>query len=239
MKQIEVELQDVFGEDRTIANAAWTSSTDKLRYEQRSTEDVERVINMLADSGHASCFEAVVLRYWIKVPIAIDRQLMTHRWMSSNGLSGRYRQVPSEFLEVPDDIWKVVGKLMAVMDPETNDFISARQFYEGYSLACEQANAWYEDLILLAKASKESDLITNDEYKRIREFSRGVLPQHNMTERVLTINLRSLCNFFRLRLDKAAQPEIQDVARQMYQELQDSKRVPAAIAALERNKFQI
>lgn len=71
--QIIVELQDWMGSDAAIADAAWTSSTEYAKKQKKTPEDVERIVHMLADSKHSVPFESVVLRFWIKHPIAIDR----------------------------------------------------------------------------------------------------------------------------------------------------------------------
>ena len=77
--QIKVELQEVMGSDKAIANAAWTSSFDYEKKKARNEEDIKRVVNLLADEKHSVPFESVVFRFWMRLPIAIDRQLMTHR----------------------------------------------------------------------------------------------------------------------------------------------------------------
>jgi len=111
MDQIKVELQDFMGGDRAIAEAAWTSSKDNQNRTNRPEEDVARVVNMLADYKHSVPFESVIFRFWIRMPIAVDRQFMTHRIGSHSGMSGRYRTMPSEFLDVPKDVYNILSKV--------------------------------------------------------------------------------------------------------------------------------
>ena len=75
--EIKVELQGVFGDDRWIAEAAWTSSLKQENKALRTDEDVKRVINLLANEKHSVPFESVVFRFWIRMPISTDRQLFT------------------------------------------------------------------------------------------------------------------------------------------------------------------
>src|SRR3989344_4858009 len=110
-KQIKVELQEYMGSDRTIAEAAWTSSYSLGTKAKKSEIQVTELVKRLANEGHATPFETVVFRFWIKLPIQSDRQLMTHRIMSSNSLSGRYRTMPNEFLEIPEDIKLIFNKI--------------------------------------------------------------------------------------------------------------------------------
>lgn len=228
MSQIKVELQEFMGSDRAIAEAAWTSSLSLEAKERRSDADVERIVNILADSGHSTPFESVVLRFWIKMPISTDRQHMTHRIASHNGMSGRYRTMPDEWLDPPDDIMRFTGQ---------NYSLSC--FIDEYERLCQAANEWYRKTLAQLKEDETRGWITNADYKRLREFFRGVLPQNNMTERTTIFNLRSFANYQRLRNDSHAQPEIQEVARQMLKAVEDSKVAPLALAALKRNGWRI
>lgn len=229
--QIKVELQSFFGSDRDIAGAAWTSSFDLERKLSRTDADVERVINLLADEKHSVPFESVIFRFWIRLPVAIDRQHMTHRIASHSGMSGRYRTMPLEFYHIPDDVINICNKLPQVQYDATPEF--------SYESVCKLANQYYGELTKSFKSSKDKGVISNDEYKRLREFFRGMLPQHNMTERVTVINLRSWANYYKLRHKPNAQKEIQIIAELMKKEILSKNIAPIAIAALERNNWVI
>lgn len=228
MSQIKVELQDVFGSDRAIAEAAWTSSLDYQKKQTRSEEDVKRVVTMLADQKHATPFESVIFRFWIKLPIAIDRQHMTHRIASHNGMSGRYRTMPTEFLEIPDDVIEILKSAGL----GNNAFVT-------YNRICVDANEMYNNYCLKLKKKLTDEKINNNQYKRAREFLRGMLPQHNMTERTTIMNLRSFCNYQKLRNSDYAQLEIKQVAQLMLDVVEKSNACPIAIEALKRNNWNI
>lgn len=227
MSQIKVELQETMGSDRAIAHAAWTSSTLEELKELKTEEDVKRVVNMLADAKHSVPFESVIFRFWMRIPIATDRQLMTHRVASHSGLSGRYRTMPDEFLLIPGDVESILTK--AACD----------SIYVDYNETCSVANEYYRQGLEKLKLVKEKDKISSYEYKRAREFLRGMLPQHNMTERVSIFNLRSFANFYKLRSKPDAQPEIQQVARLMLEKVKEANICPIALDALERNSWVI
>lgn len=226
MSQIKVELQEFMGSDRSIAEAAWTSSLTYQGKEKRTAEDVTRVVNMLANDRHSTPFESVVLRFWIKMPIQTDRQHMTHRIASHNGMSGRYRTMPSEFLDMPEDVISILDKV------DTSAF-------EEYGFLCSRANEWFQDTVASLKYAEKNGTISNPELKRAREFIRGVLPQNNMTERITIFNLRSFANYMKLRNSAHAQPEIQEIARQMLEAVKVAGIAPEAIAALEKNGWNI
>lgn len=229
--KIQVELQEIYGTDKHVAEAAWTSSLTYQGKQKRTEEDVSRVVHMLADAKHSTPFESIIFRWWIRMPIAIDRQFMTHRLQSASGMSGRYRTMPTDFLGIPDDI-KTITKKVYGSD-------AGEHIINQYSVFCESANDFYIAVCNKSKYEKERQTITNDEYKRIREFFRGVLPQHNMTERVSVMNLRSWCNFYRLRSKNDAQPEIREVANLMMQEIKKHENIKNTINALEKNNFII
>lgn len=232
MSQIKVELQETMGSDKSVADAAWTSSIDYQKKKTRTDKDVERVVKMLAENRHSTPFESVIFRFWIKMPIAIDRQFMTHRIQSANGMSGRYRTMPNEFLPVPHDVIAILLKL------EYGKY-EADQLIKEYTDVCEKANWQYNEILTLLKEDRENGFISDNDYKRCREFFRGMLPQHNMTERVSIMNLRAFANFQKLRNSPHAQPEIQEVARGMLDAVKKANVAPIAIEWLEKNEWNI
>jgi thymidylate synthase ThyX len=63
---IKVELQESMGSDAAIANAAWTSTYDKARREDKydAPEKVATIVRRMARDGHSVPFESVVFRFW-------------------------------------------------------------------------------------------------------------------------------------------------------------------------------
>lgn len=237
MSQIQVELQESMGNDRRVAESAWTSSATHDTKLSKTDEQVASLVNRLADEHHATPFESVVFRFWIKMPIATDRQHMTHRIASHNGMSGRYRTMPSEFLDVPDDVEQILSRLnLTYVNPSNTPLDPIAEYIE----MCTKANSFYQSLVYALKLEeKKNASINNAEFKRLREFFRGVLPQHNMTERVTVMNLRSFANYQRLRNSEHAQPEIREVAQLMLEAVKAANVCPVALEALERNGWQI
>lgn len=219
------------GSDRAIADSAWTSSTDFQKKKARTDEDVNRIINLLAKEKHSVPFESVVLRFWIKMPISADRQHVTHRIASHNGMSGRYRTMPSEWLNMPEDVFTIITK--------SSSEAKAMVLKSQYNKLCEDANSFYKDILDLVKGAEKAGSISNPEYKRVREKIRDVLPQGNMTERVTTINLRSFANYQKLRNSPYAQVEIKSIAELMVKAVRDKGVCPVALEALEKSGWQI
>lgn len=236
MNQIQVRLQEFMGSDRRIAEAAWTSSNFKDNHFKKTPEDVAKLIKVLANNKHSTPFESVIFRFWMKIPIQTDRQIMTHRIASHNGMSGRYRTMPSEYLDVPEDILILLENLALKWPNPTNTTLDP---ISEYIKLCETTNNFYNALLTSLKTEEKIGNISNYEYKRLREFFRGVLPQNNMTERVTIMNLRSFANFQKLRNSEHAQPEIQNVAQKMLEVVKEANVCPLAIESLQNNNWNI
>ena len=232
--EIKVELQEWMGSDRSIAEAAWTSSFDFQKKQERTEDDVKRVVNMLADMKHSVPFESVVFRFWIKMPISTDRQHMTHRIASHSGMSGRYRTMPNEWQHVPQDVVNIVQKAEGPIPEGYSSWMIG-----GYEDICERANQYYQSIVEELKKAQSKNVITNADMKRAREFLRNALPQGNMTERVTVMNLRSFGNYQKLRNSEHAQPEIHYLAERMLKEVVKHNVCPIALEALERNNWVI
>lgn len=228
--QILVELQDVFGDDRRIAESAWTSSMNHGKKELKTDADVERVVRMLGGSkpAHGVPFESVSFYFWLRLPITSDRQYVTHRIQSMNGMSGRYRTMPQDWYSIPEDVLSV---------SLTHDSVCSMP--EEYEDLCNQANEWYRKQVELYRVLEKSGDITNNDFKRAREIVRGVLPQANMTERTATINLRSFANFQKQRNDSHAAPEMQYIAQLMLEEVEKCGRIPFALDVLKQNGWVV
>lgn len=231
--KILVELQEWMGSDTAIANAAWTSTYDKDRREGKydDPEKVANVVRMLikSDPPHGVPLESVIFRFWIRMPIFTDRQYMTHRIQSANGLSGRYRTMPNDWFSMPEDVFQIIKKTGI-------DEIEARSEFDHF---CDDAYAWYGGMIKELKKAEENQQITNAEFKRARESIRTVLPLAGMVERTSILNLRSFANIQKLRNHEAAQPEVRKVVDLMLQEVKKANIAPIAITTLEEMGWRI
>lgn len=225
--EIQVELQEILGSDKTVAQSAWVSSLSKEKRENRSDEDVKRVVEFLAEHKHGTPFESVVFRFWLRLPIFTHRQFIKHRLQSENSISGRYRTMPSDYYNIPRDVSEILTKA------------GCEESQEEYKEAIEACYNSYMASLFSIKNAEKAGIITNEEFKRAREILRGQLPTCGMTESITTMNLRSFANFYKLRSKPDAQKEIQLIANAMLSVIKDNNSIPVAIAALEKNKWQI
>lgn len=227
--QIEVELQEWMGSDQSIANAAWTSTYDKSRREDKydDPEKVAGIVKRCVVDGHSVPLESVVLRFWIRMPVFVDRQHITHRMASHNGLSGRYRTLPEDWFRMPSDVLDILA------------FANLMEIADVYANLCLQAHQDYTQALFNLKVKRERKLITNADYKRVREVLRAVLPTAFMVERTSIFNLVSFANYQRLRNSDHAQPEIRQVAQLMLAAVKAKGIAPIAIEELENKGWSL
>lgn len=227
---IVVELQEFMGSDASIANAAWTSTYDKEKREDRydDPEKIENIVTKLIMEKHGTPIESVIFRFWIRMPIFTDRQHMTHRIASHNGLSGRYRTMPLDWFPIPKDVNEILDKN-----------IIGEEIKFKYEDSCKASTDNYKFSVDALKNAEKNGQITNQEFKRVREILRGQLPTAGMIERTTIMNLRSFANYQKQRNSNHAQPEIREVAKLMLTEIKNANIAPIAIKTLEKLEWNI
>ena len=241
--QILVELQSWMGNDREIAESAWTSSFNKDTREQKTDEQVAELVPRLIKDGHGTQFESVIFRIWIRMPIYTDRQHCTHRIGSHvedshNGLSGRYRTMPLDYFDLPEDVEVILAKVErdTIVRPCPN---ADWNIFESYYESCETAINNYRLGIEQLKQAEKEAVITNAEFKRVREILRGQLPTSGMVERTTIMNLRSFANYQFQRNSLHDQPEIKQVEQLMLEEVKKANVAPIAIKTLEEMGWKL
>jgi len=226
----EVKLLDFWNSDKDIADSAWASTVRS----QRGSDDVFRVITQnIVPLKHDTPKEAVWLKFWIRCPIYVDRQLDKYRmstqkqdfkveWeqgemgrmeITQNELSLRYRTMPNTYIDMPDDVHGIVGN----------------ELYEWYDSEMRRQEAVYQNMLLYLKEKVNQKLITYDELKRAREFYRGILGTGFFTDMQIILNLNAFEHIMNQRLKKETQPETRLVARLMLDEVIDKKVAPITI----------
>jgi thymidylate synthase (FAD) len=181
-----------------VAQAAWTSTAAG---EDRSYEDALRVSKFMAREGHWTPFAQSFLQFHFHVPIFVARQMMRHNigivW---NEESRRY--VKSEpKINVP-----LCNEFRS--KSETLKQGSGGELPFALSVAAET---------LLCKHSDDSIKVYNGllDLGLCPEQARMALPLNTMTNIVGSFNLWSLFNFYKKRIHKTAQVEIQKVAQRI------------------------
>jgi thymidylate synthase (FAD) len=212
-----VRLIDVMGDDNSIADAARVSYGKGTR----TASDNRNLIRYLVRHKHTSPLEMVEVKFHLKLPIFIMRQLVRHRTASLNEYSGRYSIMTDECYEPSEEYIQPQSQTNKQgRGGELSD--SWKQSYKQKIYgAINKANVAYK--FLIGQNTPHGGLS--------RELARTVLPVSNYTECYWKIDLHNFFHFCRLRMDSHAQQEIQDYAKVMYEMVKPE--VPIASEAFE------
>lgn len=194
----------------TVASAAklcYSASDISTIKEGLTDEKTASFVEMLAEIGHESPIEHAYFTFGIEgVSRSLLAQITRHRIASYSVQSQRYVKEKNFSYVTPPEIAK---------DPETLKIYeeSMAKAEEAYHALADKLSEGYLSEFLAAGID-EKTAKRNAEKKAI-EDARFVLPNACETKLVMTINARSLINFFHHRCCNRAQWEIRDVADQM------------------------
>lgn len=187
--------------------------------ENLTPEKTESFVNMLAEIGHASPMEHASFTFAIEgISRACSHQLVRHRIASYSQQSQRYVDGNNfEFVTPPaikecDQALEEYEKILSLQKDaysKIRDALAAKAITE----LCPELSGDNSDVIA---AFKERDKAKCGAIiKKANEDARFILPNACTTAIVVTMNTRSLWNFFAHRCCNRAQWEIREVAVQM------------------------
>lgn len=189
---------DYMGSDEAVEEAARVSYGAGTR----KISETRNLVRYLMRHRHTSPFEMCEVKFHLKVPIFVMRQLVRHRTASLNEYSGRYSVMTDEFY-IPE---------LEYIQPQSQTNKQGRE-----------ENAWTKyEKIELQRAFRRQSFNSYKEYKKLlkqnlsREISRTLLPVSNYTELYWKIDIHNFLHFASLRADSHAQKEIQDYTIAMY-----------------------
>jgi thymidylate synthase (FAD) len=191
-----IYLVDAMGGDPSIVQAARVS----YGLGTKSVNEDRGLIRYLMRHQHTTPFEMVELKFHMKLPIFVARQLVRHRTANINEYSGRYSVMPDEF------------------------YVPAAEHVTAQSTTNRQGGG---ASVLPERAAEVLDLLTREQrlvrggYERMlgwdirRELARINLGVAQYTEWYWKNDLHNLFHFLQLRLDDHAQYEIRVYAEAM------------------------
>jgi thymidylate synthase ThyX len=260
MSKIKVELLDWWGDDRTIAESAWASSHNQEVIKNKTEEQVDKVIDILVIGGHDTPKESVWLKFYLELPIFCERQIDKYRCtqqyqdiqieyqfgkmgrdsITQNELSGRYRTLNPSFIGMPNDVVDIICQANYGEYGEGYDGDDALATKAVWKQQLEKQYEQYQTYLDKLKNGLEENKITQEEYKRAREFLRGMLGTGYITNMQLVMNLNAFEHILNQRLSSDAQPETRQVAQMMLQEVIDKGVAPKTIQKMiEENKWKL
>lgn len=204
-----IRVIDYLGDDHAIDEAARMSYGAGTK---RTTE-AQGLINYLMNHKHTSPFEMCEVKFHIKLPIFVMRQLVRQRMASLNEYSARYSKLSDEFYM-----------------PELEDLMhQSKDNKQGRATQLPQVTGEFVQGTMEENARRSYDLyehLLSDDIDLARELARINLPVSYYTELYWKIDLHNLFKFLHQRTDSHAQKEIRDYAD--FMEWLVSKWVPMA-----------
>ncbi len=196
--------------EKVVAAAAklcYSSSDVQTLMDNLTPEKVESFVELLASYGHESPVEHVTFTFGIEgVSRSCTHQLVRHRIASYSQKSQRYvSEKGFEYVTPP-----------AIAEDE-----QALAVYERAMAQMQEAYDTLADLLedkhaaVLEQNGKTAEEAHRVARKTAIEDARFVLPNACETKIIVTMNARSLINFFHHRCCNRAQWEIRDVAQEM------------------------
>lgn len=185
-----IELLETMGSDTSIAESARVST-------QSDGKDNRRLIRRLMQDGHTSPFEMAELKFRIKAPVFVFRQMFRHRTANLNEQSLRYTESECEFY-VPN---------LARLQEQSAD---NRQGSGGVLI---YGNA--QKCLDIISNSHDNSTINYETLLRLdltRELARNVLSVDLYSSADWKIDLHNLFHLLKLRTHPHAQWELQQYA---------------------------
>lgn len=168
--------------------------------------------------GHTMSVELVSLHtqgharatWRVRCPLSIAVQILRHRAGSYNMTSGRYRTLTQEQTSLAQDCLSIANKA------------NLEELFVDLFEKSKMIMSNYKGFMAQLKDAKKENLISNNEYKRMREFVRFVLPEGRMTELYVTYYVEDFYNNYKkLRDSEHAQKEHIWIAKKMDEVLKE------------------
>ncbi|MCR1972760.1 FAD-dependent thymidylate synthase [Clostridium sporogenes] len=194
--------------EKLIASAAklcYSSSGIEDLQNNLDKEKVDKFLNMLMSYGHESPIEHVSFTFGIEgVSRSLTHQLVRHRIGSYSQQSQRYVRLEQFEYVIPPSVEK---------DEE------AKKIYIETMKNCQKS---YDNIANILKEKYINDGVRAvDAEKKAIEDARYVFPNACTSKIIVTMNARSLMNFFRHRCCNRAQWEIRELAEIMLFEVKE------------------
>lgn len=157
-----------------------------------SDDSAERFISNILKRGHESVIEHEAITVRMICDRGVTHEIVRHRIASYSQESTRYCNYTSDKFGNEITVIDLAGGFQYDLANE-ND----QKKYKVWMQAMENAEKSYFELLDLGATPQEA---------------RSVLPNSLKTEIVMTMNLRAWRNFFRLRCDHTAHPQMREVA---------------------------
>lgn len=192
--------------ERVVAAAGklcYSKSDVMNLYNGLDDETTEKFINMLCSMGHETPIEHISFTFGIEgISRTCSHQIVRHRIASYSQQSQRYVDLQNSFNYIIPE---------AIKNNEKAKLLYEKSMLADMDVYKEITQTLVEEYTKGITDKKEISKLT----KKALEDSRFALPNACETKIIVTMNARTLLNFFNERCCNRAQWEIRDVADQM------------------------
>lgn len=199
-----VEIIDMDDYDKIVKKIEKIGRVCYKSEENISDDSAERFISNILRRGHESVIEHEAITVRFVCDRGVTHEIVRHRIASYSQESTRYCNYTSDKFGNEITVIDLASGFGYDLTKEED-----KKKYEIWQRSMEEAEKAYFEMLEAGATPQEA---------------RSVLPNSLKTEIVITMNLRSWRNFFRLRVDKAAHPQMREVAEIALDEFQ--KKLP-------------
>jgi flavin-dependent thymidylate synthase len=208
-----VQLIGTYGDDKTHALSAWTSTSRDLTPEKEARIPV--LLEALAREGHLTPFEKSGLHFLVTVDQATHIHLLKHRiGVSINGESARYKELKEDKTYLPVD-W--LGKSIQQdvwFDEDGRPY--TKGMGDWHTILRE-----FTDLSNRLYHQALAELTPTLGRKRAKESARFFKTMNSMITMDVMFNWRSFMHFISLRTSEHAQVEVAELGVKMLRLVED------------------
>lgn len=192
--------------ERNVARAGklcYSPSTIEELNNKLTDEEVTRYLEMILGIGHGSILEHSTITFGIEgVSRSLTHQLVRHR------VGTNFSQKSQRYVSESD-----FGYIVPV-EIKNDSYAN----YEFEKVMDDIKRAYNNIANSLQKKYESEGMPSFQAKKKAFENARAVLPNATETKIIVTMNIRSLFNFFKERLCERSQDEIREMALQMWRE---------------------
>lgn len=212
---MKVELLNIFGDDKMVADAARVSYAKEAS--NYTDEQNEKLINFLARNNHWSPFSHPKLQFRIEMPIYVERQIVkTQAGVEYNSISGRYVDFSDSYTLIPEGQWRRQSEdskqgSAGLLDDRIQQICSDIQME--INMRCSDA---YSQLVELGVS---------------KEQARTILPLNLNTTQIWTGSLLAFIRLYNQRTKPDAQKETGDVVIAMMEQVKATRAFEKSLKA--------
>jgi thymidylate synthase (FAD) len=199
MRLIKPSIEFIWATENPLQVIETAGRTCYKSEDRITSQSAERFVKMLIDNGHEAMIEHASASYRFICDRGVTHEIVRHRLFS-------YAQESTRYCSYKETVAFIIPQwLPKIQQGEfTNNDLSSNN---SSSLPDTPSQIWLQNMLQQEQVYHK---LLQSGWRA--QQARSVLPNSLKTEIVITGNLRQWRQFFKLRCDKAAHPQMQEVA---------------------------